>query len=69
VRKKVGMKIEVNVDECRGYAVCIGVAPEYFDLDEGGIVAVLKGEVDPGDEETVREAALVCPTQAIRVLE
>jgi ferredoxin len=63
------MKIEVNVDECRGYALCIGVAPEYFDLDESGIVAVLKDDVEVGDEDSVREAAMVCPTQAIRVVE
>jgi ferredoxin len=63
------VKIEVNVDECRGYALCIGVAPEYFELDEGGIVAVLKDDVAPEDEDSVREAALVCPTQAIRIVE
>jgi ferredoxin len=63
------LKIEVNVDECRGYALCIGVAPEYFDLDEGGIVAVLRDDVEAADEESVREAVMVCPTQAIRVVE
>ena len=63
------MKIEVDTNECRGYALCIGVAPDYFELDEGGIVAVLKDDVEAGDEDAVREAALVCPTQAIRVVE
>lgn len=63
------MKIEVNVNECRGYALCIGIAPDYFELDEGGIVAVLKDEIEAGDEDGVREAVLVCPTQAIRVVE
>ena len=63
------MKIEVDVNECRGYALCIGTSPEYFELDEGGIVALLKDDVEAGDEDNVREAALVCPTQAIRVVE
>jgi ferredoxin len=63
------MKIEVDVNECRGYALCIGIAPEYFELDEGGLVAILKDDVEAGGEDGVREAALVCPTQAIRVVE
>jgi ferredoxin len=63
------MKIEVNAKECRGYALCIGVAPDYFDLDDDGVAAVLKVAVDTADQEAVREAALVCPTQAIRIVE
>jgi ferredoxin len=61
------MKIEVNATECRGYAICVGIAPAYFELDDEGIAVVPHGDVDPSDEDQVREAALVCPTLAIRV--
>jgi ferredoxin len=61
------MRIEVDVTECRGYAICVGIAPEYFELDEEGLVRTFSAEVAPQDEDRVREAATSCPTLAIRV--
>ena len=59
------MKVEVDLGACRSYAICVGIAPDVFELDEDGVLVVLRSDVAPGDEDRVREAALACPTQAI----
>ena len=53
----------------RSFAICVGLAPDYFELDEQGDLLVLRSEVDPEDEDTVGEAALICPKQAILLSE
>ena len=63
------MKIEVDLDACRSYALCVGIAPDYFELDDDGILRVLRSPVAPEDEDRVREAALVCPTLAIKLID
>lgn len=63
------MRVEVDVNECRGYAICVGIAPEYFELDDDGLARTLSADVDSQDEDRVREAATSCPTLAIRITE
>ncbi len=63
------MRIEVDYDKCQSNAVCMGIAPEIFEVREDGFLYVLDSE--PGDEwlEKVIEAMESCPTQAISVIE
>lgn len=63
------MKIEVDLEACRGYALCVGIAPEYYEIDENGLACIRKVTVEPGDEDQVRETAAVCPTLAINLVE
>ena len=53
----------VDKDICQGHAVCVGLAPEVFELDDNG-----KSEVkDPegADESTIQQAIDGCPVDAI----
>lgn len=63
------MKIEVDLNTCLGYAICVGIAPDYYELDENGIARVLKIDVATEDENRVRETAAVCPQLAIHTKE
>ncbi|MGW5237467.1 ferredoxin [Monashia sp. NPDC004114] len=63
------MDVRVDQDLCQSFAVCVGVAPEYFELDEGGDLVLLRESVDPDDEDTLGEAAMICPRQAILLAE
>lgn len=56
-------KIEVDRDLCIGAGTCVVVAPKTFDLDDElkAIVINPKGN----DEDTIIEAAKVCPVFAI----
>lgn len=61
------MKATVDPDRCQGHARCWEIAPEVFDLDEGGHGLVLTAEVPAEFEEAARKAALNCPERAITV--
>lgn len=64
------MKIAIDRSRCVGAGQCVRVAPEAFDQDEADGLVVLV-DAAPADEiaEYVRKAALLCPAQAIRILE
>jgi len=63
------MKVHVNSQICAGFGICLGLAPEVFELHEDGYAIVLVGEVKPEDEDTVRRAVIQCPSQAISLSE
>lgn len=52
---------------CQGYANCVIGAPDHFDLNDDGIVIVLKAEVGGADRVRVTEAARSCPVSALVV--
>ncbi len=56
--------IEVDGDTCIGSGMCVGTAPEHFDLETGVSRPVSPG-VEAADE--VIDAAEFCPVEAIMV--
>ena len=63
------MKVTVDEDKCCGFAACLSIAPDVFDMDEQNIALVV--DPDPGADlhEAVRAAAAACPTGAILIEE
>lgn len=61
------MRVEVNPDICAGHGECNAVAPEVYDLDEGGYCLIQNPEVPPELQSRAEEGALACPVQAITV--
>jgi ferredoxin len=59
------MKVRVNSEICAGFGICLGIAPEVFELHEDGYAIVLVSDVKPEDEDTMRMAADQCPSRAI----
>ncbi|MDB5724185.1 MAG: 3Fe-4S ferredoxin [Novosphingobium sp.] len=59
------MKVRVNSEICAGFGICLGIAPEVFELHEDGYAIVLVSDVKPEDEDTMRMAADQCPARAI----
>ena len=59
------MKVHVNPEICAGFGICLGIAPEVFELHDDGYAVVLVSEVKPEDEDLMRRAASQCPAQAI----
>ncbi len=59
------MKVHVNSEICAGFGICLGIAPEVFELHEDGYAIVLVSEVKPEDEDMMRRAVSQCPAQAI----
>ena len=59
------MRVVVDYDKCNSNALCMGVAPEVFEVRDDNFLYVLQEE--PGEElrTKVEDAVRVCPTQAI----
>ncbi|MBC2905631.1 ferredoxin [Streptomyces cupreus] len=57
-------KVSVDRELCYGSGECVYRVPSVFTM-EGGFGAVRAGREDSGDEPEVREAAELCPSQAI----
>lgn len=63
------MKIVVDFDVCASNAVCMGIAPEVFEVRDDGFLYVLDEEPRPDLQDKVRMAANNCPTGAITLVE
>ncbi|WP_420714049.1 ferredoxin [Gordonia sp. SL306] len=59
------MKIDVNFGVCESNGLCVGAAPEVFDLDDDDNLHLLRDTVTPEIEEEVRDAVRQCPRRAI----
>jgi ferredoxin len=61
------MKVVVNFDLCESNAVCMGIAPEVFEVRDDDFLYVLQEEPAEDLRGKVEEAARRCPKQAITV--
>jgi ferredoxin len=63
------VKVEVDRDACEANAVCAGLVPEVFEVDDEDELHILVSEVPPGLTDAVRHAVMSCPKAALRVVE
>ncbi|MGX9792986.1 ferredoxin [Mycobacterium sp. MMS18-G62] len=63
------MRVEVDRDLCESNAVCVGIAPDIFDLGDDDLARVLVDEVPQGRVDEVREAVGLCPKIALKLHE
>lgn len=61
------MKIVVDFDKCKSNAVCMGVAPDIFEVRDDNFLYVLQEEPAEDRRADVDEAIRTCPTGAISV--
>jgi ferredoxin len=62
------MKCKVDPDLCTGDEICIQVCPEVFEM-EGDIAVVKMKEIPENLQDSVKEAADSCPSEAIIIEE
>ena len=63
------MKVSVDSDLCTGCGPCVDICPEVFEFDQEGVSVVKVAEVPADVQDTCREAADCCPTEAISIEE
>lgn len=63
------MKVVVDFDVCASNAVCMGIAPEIFEVRDDGYLYVLDENPPEALREKLREAVNGCPTGAISIAE
>ena len=61
------LRLRVNPIRCAAFGFCGEYAPELFGLDDWGYAWLQSREVPVDLESLAREAAALCPTQAIVV--
>ena len=59
------MRVVVNYDLCESNAVCMGVAPEVFEVRDDGFLYILDETPPEALRPRLEEAVRLCPTQAI----
>ncbi|MCU1372451.1 MAG: subB [Ilumatobacteraceae bacterium] len=61
------MRVVVDFDLCESNAVCMGIAPEVFEVRDDDFLYVLQEEPGEALRPQVVEAAARCPKQAITI--
>jgi ferredoxin len=59
-------RIEIDRSLCSGFGACAELAPDVFEVDDGGLVSL---RVGTSDDAAVLEAADACPMGAISIVE
>lgn len=64
------MRLEITVDPdlCIGSGDCVRLAPHAFAIDETSGVSIPLAGGSEGSHDLMLQAAMGCPTQAIRVV-
>lgn len=59
--------LKANSGICEGYANCVVAAPDAYDIDDSGVVVLLKGRITDDERPRIEEAARSCPVNALSV--
>ena len=59
-------RITIDRNLCSGFGACAELAPDVFEVDDGGVV---NARVGTSSDPAVVEAAAACPMAAIAVVE
>lgn len=57
--------VKADLALCQGYANCVVAADDVYDLDDEGVVVLLKARVNDTDRPRVEAAAKSCPASAL----
>ncbi|MDP9823679.1 ferredoxin [Nocardioides massiliensis] len=57
--------VRADLDTCLGYANCVVGADDYFDVDDDGVVVLLRVDVPENNRARVEEAVRSCPVSAL----
>jgi ferredoxin len=52
---------------CQGWANCVAGADDVFDIDDDGLVVLLRAEIPEADRARIDEVAGRCPVDALKV--
>jgi ferredoxin len=61
------MKVVVDFDRCESNAVCMGIAPEVFEVRDDDFLYVLQEHPPEELRPKIEEAVRLCPKQAISI--
>ncbi|MBF6420304.1 ferredoxin [Nocardia farcinica] len=62
------MKVSVDLDQCEANGICVGFAPDVFELDDDDQLHILTDEVPADRRADVEDAVAQCPKAALKLL-
>jgi ferredoxin len=60
-------QVAVDYDLCEANGICVGIAPEVFDLDDDDNLHLLRTDVTYESESRIQQAVDSCPRNALRI--
>ncbi len=57
--------LKADFGACQGYANCVDAAPDTYDIDDDGVVVLLREEISDEERPRIEEAARSCPVNAL----
>ena len=61
------MKVKADFDLCESNAVCVGIAPDVFEVDDDDYLQILDDEVTDENRARVEQAVASCPKAALSI--
>ena len=61
------MRIVVDFDKCKSNAVCMGIAPDVFEVRDDNFLYILQDSPPDSLRPAVEDAVAQCPKQAISI--
>lgn len=59
--------LKADFGACQGYANCVDAAPDTYDIDDDGVVVLLKEHIADDERSRIEEAARSCPVSALMI--
>ena len=63
------MKAAVDRDKCIGSGMCTTIAPRLFDMDDDGVLIVIKETPASHEQRSLLDAVACCPVNALSATE
>jgi ferredoxin len=63
------VKVIADTSKCIAAGTCVLTAPELFDQDDDGLVVMVNAHPSEAERSAAREAASLCPSNAIALEE
>ncbi|MFD7845699.1 ferredoxin [Nocardia sp. NPDC004151] len=62
------MKVIVDFDQCEANGICVGIAPDVFDLDDDDNLHVNEVAVTEDNRKDIESAVAQCPKAALKLV-
>ena len=61
------MKVKADFDLCESNAVCVGIAPDVFEVDDDDYLQILQEDVTDENRARIEQAVASCPKAALSI--
>jgi ferredoxin len=59
--------LKADFEACQGYANCVAAAPDTYDIDDDGVVVLLRTHITEEERPRIEEAVRSCPVSALSI--